>query len=279
MSYGTALLILLISTVILVPTTWIVITKVYGNDELFNRSKNTRIFVHVIVFLAYGIPGSIPAACMLGLVAEEMLIKITDVWEIFLIIFLVVLCLIVQFCLFMLVSMLFGVIELETYWNGETKKRYITYFILSIIALVFWTIPIATYNTNVETKHQTSLENVEQIELVEFAGIPVEKLAKEGDLQDIDESQISEVVFSDSLKYCYLNDEGKKESKTIDKEYCIICFTSESESPYLEIRKYKKNHITIDNNKGSEKKSQESNTTKYIFYLPEETFDKILAKG
>ena len=55
--------------------------------------------------------------------------------------------------------------------------------------------------------------------------------------------------------------------------------SSESESPYLEIRKYKKNHITIDNNKGSEKKSQESNTTKYIFYLPEETFDKILAKG
>ena len=279
MSYGTIILILIISTIILLPATWIILKKVYDNDELFNKSKNARIFVHMFVFLGYTIPGSIVSACLSALVVSEMFGKIEGFLDIVILVILAILVVMVQICNSMLITLFFGIHELETYWKDKKKKRYITYFVLAIIASICWTIPLVTYDANVETKYHTTIENIEQIELVEFCGIPVEKLSKGGDIQDIDESQIANSVFSNSFKYYYLNDDGEKESKTVEDEDFVMCFKEDIESPYLEIRTYKKEQIIVDNNKGSERVLETNKFKKYIFYLPEETFDTLLSKG
>lgn len=148
-----------------------------------------------------------------------------------------------------------------------------TIFVVTfVVSIVFWSIPIGNYNSNIEYKEETGISTTQEYELYYFCNIPVQQVSGSVSGTTIfgTGGVSGSISTSEQLPYWYDDGSGKALYNSVSADNSEIVFIEDGENPFIRIVTHYKKEIKVDNNVGEQTVRKEDTWTTYEFYLPKQ---------
>ena len=224
------------------------------SDYICNKSMPTQIIMHILAILCIVLVGGIADAEVLGIFYD------IPVWSF------IILAIILVFLTYIVGCLILG---LYHFGSDFSLKLFFIVFIISIIA---WFIPIYNYNRNIERFTEITITSKQERRLIYFCNMPVQEISGEISGSSVlgAGSTSGSISTSDELSYWYANENNEGIYDSAPANTSKIVFFYDEETPRLEIITYCTYTKTINHNNGVEEiVNTDKKWKEYIFYLPE----------
>lgn len=226
----------------------------------YDESKVIRVGLIGLVMLCIFLVGGTTAGMWLGTVVREtQFANLSVVGIMFNIMVLVIVPLLVVYCVGYAVLWLF---------SFERIGVQISFIIVFILSVAFWTKQVYQYEQNKEEITRTMEGEKTQRELLYFCNIPVQHVSET--IRWGKYSDTVDIQTQDNLSYWYLNENGEGVYDSAVAANSKIIFLEEDEEPYVEIIPQTMQKVILNRNNGKEEIESSSTWNEYRFYLPKE---------